>query len=240
MGEQVATTKRGKPAKSEGRSLTKDLILEAALALVDEIGLEKFSVRTLADRLSVYPAAIRWWIPTRNALLAEIINYSYRELELSNTDIEWRQWLRLLFEGQRAVVRRHPNIGPLLSSQLLSNAGMDLDFVEKILLVLERAGFKDEKLLEAFDVVIAGALGFVAMEFAAAPADDEASFKAQIQDRLAEADEDRFPLIARHRERLSNRHFIVRWENGSAVPLDSSFDAFVYTIVEGLRLLLSR
>jgi len=56
MGEQVATTKRGKPAKSEGRSLTKDLILEAALALVDEIGLEKFSVRTLADRLSVYPA----------------------------------------------------------------------------------------------------------------------------------------------------------------------------------------
>ena len=117
---------------------------------------------------------------------------------------------------------------------------MDLDFVEKILLVLEGAGFKDERLLEAFDIVIAGALGFVAMEFAATPADDEAGFKEQMQQRLEKANESRFPLIARHRERLSNRHFILRWENGSSVPLDSSFDAFVYTIVEGLRLLLSR
>ena len=102
----MAATRRGKPAKSESRGLTKDLIVQGALALVDEIGLEKFSVRTLAERLSVYPAAIRWWVPTRNALLAEIVNYSYREVTLADTEIDWKEWIRQLFVSQREVVRR--------------------------------------------------------------------------------------------------------------------------------------
>ena len=236
----MAATRRGKPAKSESRGLTKDLIVQGALALVDELGLEKFSVRTLAERLSVYPAAIRWWVPTRNALLAEIVNYSYREVTLADTEIDWKEWIRQFFVSQREVMRRHPNIAPLLASQLLSNAGADLVMVEKTLVVLDRAGFTGERLLEAFDVVIAGALGFVAMEFAAAPSDDEADFQGQMRTRIDEVDGALFPMIARHRYALRNRHFILRWENGSTVPLDASFDAFTFTIIEGLRLLLTR
>ena len=236
----MAATRRGKPAKNEDRGLTKDIILEGALALVDEIGLEKFSVRTLAERLSVFPSAIRWWVPTRNELLSEIVNYSYREVNLADLDVDWKQWIRNLFESHRDVVRQHPNIAPLLASQLLSNAGTDFVLVEKILIVLDRAGFSDENILKAFDVVIAGALGFVAMEYAAVPEDDEGEFQGRIRRRIDEMDDGDFPMIARHRNALRNRHFILRWENGSTVPLDASFEAFTYTIVEGLRLLLTR
>ncbi len=232
--------RRGKPAKNEARGLTKEIVLEGALALVDEVGLERFSVRTLAERLSVYPAAIRWWVPTRDALLAEVVNFSYRDVRLAEPSSEWRTWIHQFFVAHRNVIRRHPNVGPLLASQLLSNAGTDLEIVERLLAVLSLAGFRGERLFQAFDIVIVGAIGFVAMEFAAPPGDDESGFRKTMQERISALDAEEFPLITRHRDQLANRHFVLRWENGSTMPLDASFEAFVYTITEGLRLLMTR
>lgn len=54
-------------------SLTVSGIVAAALDLLDHKGLLAFSVRDLANRLNVYPAAIDWHVASRNHLLALMV-----------------------------------------------------------------------------------------------------------------------------------------------------------------------
>lgn len=232
--------RRGAPKRSEDRSLSRETILAEALALVDEVGLDKFSIRTLSQRLNVFPAAIYWWIPTRNAIFAELVNYVVRDVVPDEATSDWKEWLAELFRGHRAIIFQHPNIAPLLISQLLSNAGANFALVDRILGVLSTAGFSGEKLYQAYDIVITAKVGFVSMELAAVPEADSYDFQRVMEETIDGFSPDIYPHLCEHRDELRNRHFITRWENGVTVPLDASFEAFVYAIIEGLRQLLTR
>ena len=48
------------------------------------------------------------------------------------------------------------------------------------------------------------------------------------------ADPEQFPLAAALMPKLLNRSFILRWDNGSAVPLDDGFEIFVESFIAGL------
>jgi len=215
-------------------------VLEAATAMIDEVGIERFSVRALAERLGVFPAAIYWYLPTRNAILAAVVNHCVRDIDPRTDPADWKAWLRELFYCYRAVVRRHPRIAPLMNSQLLSNAGADLGLIERILAVLDRAGFEGETLLAAYDIVITTTVGFVTMEHASPPAENSEAWAEHMRGVIDGLDEAAYPTLARHRAALANRHFVLRWENGVTVPLEASFEAYVYTVIEGLRQLLTR
>jgi TetR/AcrR family transcriptional regulator, tetracycline repressor protein len=41
--------------------------------------------------------------------------------------------------------------------------------------------------------------------------------------------------LARYLPRMANKAFIVRWSNGTEVPLDTSFDLFIDVIILGLE-----
>jgi TetR/AcrR family transcriptional regulator, tetracycline repressor protein len=43
------------------------------------------------------------------------------------------------------------------------------------------------------------------------------------------------PTLARYLPQLANKAFILRWSNGSKVPMDSSFELFVDVIIMGLE-----
>ncbi|QNK70658.1 tetracycline resistance transcriptional repressor TetR [Variovorax sp. PAMC26660] len=49
--------------------LDREVILEAALALLDEVGMDKLSTRLLAERLSVQQPALYWHFKNKRALL---------------------------------------------------------------------------------------------------------------------------------------------------------------------------
>jgi TetR/AcrR family tetracycline transcriptional repressor len=242
MARRVAVrrAKRGRPSSDSERSLSREMILDASVALIDEVGLEKFSVRELAQRLGVFPATIHWHLSTRNELLASTVNHILSELAPPPSHDDWKAWLTALFRETRRVVQRHPNIAPVITSQLLSNAGADFKLVDRILEVLEGAGFRGANLLAAYDVVVTGKLGFVAMEFAALPSEDRPGWTRVMRQTVEGLPETAYPHIERYKAALANKHFILRWENGVTVPLDASFEAYVYVIIEGLRQLLTR
>ncbi|GBQ96449.1 putative transcriptional regulator, TetR family [Gluconacetobacter liquefaciens] len=231
-----AKARRGRPKQEN--SLTKENILQEAVALIDEIGLEQFSVRTLAKRLGVFPRAIYWHLSNKNALLSAVVNHCTQGVDPRTPPSDWKGWIAELLHSYRSVVRRHPRIAPLIASQLLSNRGADLMLADRLLGVLEGAGFIGEKLLSAFDVVIAAQLGFVTMEHAALPEDDYADWAESMRETVADIDETSYPHLARYRESLANRHFILRWENGITVPLDTSFNRYVFVVIQGLEHLL--
>lgn len=236
----MTASARGRPGRDSAKQLSRELILDEALAMIDEAGIDGFSVRALAEKMGVYPGAVYWYLPTRNALFAAVVNHALRDVSPEADPDDWKAWLRDLFHCHRNVIRRHPAIAPLISSQMLSNTGANIELIERLLDVLSRAGFKGEKLYAAYDIVISTTVGFVTMEFSSKPSNEHDDWASDIQKMIADIDEDAHPVLHRHKDALANRHFVLRWENGEQRPMDASFEAYVYTVIEGLRQLLTR
>jgi TetR/AcrR family tetracycline transcriptional repressor len=237
---QLKTTpRRGRPPASAD-ALTRDKIIAAALEHLDKSGLQAFSVRDVAKALGVYPAAVYWHIPTRNALLADMVAHVLRDLNPKPGISVWQDWLRALFKGYRQAVLKHPNIAPLIGAQLVSNASMDFKLMERMLEILSQAGFRDRKLIEAFNVVIAAQVGFVTLEFAPAPAEDASNWEDEMRRLIGSVDAGTYPLLAKHLPAMANRSFTLRWQNGTQVSFERHFLAYVETVIAGLERMAAR
>lgn len=77
--------------------LDSEVILEAALALLDEVGMDKLSTRLLAERLGVQQPALYWHFKNKRALLdamnGEILRRAH-ERRLPLPDESWDAFLR--------------------------------------------------------------------------------------------------------------------------------------------------
>lgn len=219
--------------KSTRPELGRELIVSEALALIDEKGLAKLSMRALATRLSVYPSAIYWYVGSRNGLLAAIVEYVLADILPRSDEADWRNWVLNLMQSYRKAVMRHANTAPLLGADLASNLGVDVDVVDRLLRVLEKAGFNGDLLMNAYNSVMAGMIGFVTLELSATPAD--AQWVDELQNRFRQADPTRFPTIARLAGEMGNRAFVVRWVSGKAAPLDAAFESFGNALLLGLE-----
>jgi len=197
-------------------------------------------VRKLARTLDVYPTAIYWYVPNRNAILAAVVDHALHDILPAAPSDDWRGWLRQLFHRYREGVRRHPNVAALAGAQLISNGGMRPQLIDQILTVLDSAGFQGADLRHAYNVVIAVMTGFVTMEFAPQPADDVPAWRDSVRNTFRSADAETYPVLARYLPDLENQAFVVRWQNGVDAPLDDSFDAYVDVAVHGLEMLASR
>jgi len=239
MAPTMKTTSPPKP-RSAGRpagggELTKQRIAEVALALIDEFGIGAFSMREVAARLGVYPATVHWHVSTREALLAEVAAAVMASVAPPAGKLEWQAWIAELFRRCRDAVRRHPNVAQLLGAQLVSNGSLPTELVEGVLAALTEAGFEGEPLLEAYNCVIAAMLGFLTMEFSPLPADNTQAWAEELRERVHTIRPLDHPVLARNLPLLANKAFIVRWDNGTTVPLDSSFERHIQMTIDGLE-----
>jgi TetR/AcrR family tetracycline transcriptional repressor len=223
----------GRPAG--GGALSKRRVAEAALAHIDEFGLGAFSMREIAARLGVYPATVHWHVSTREALLAEVAAMVMSDVTPPPGKQAWQEWIAELFRRCRAAVRRHPNVAQLLGAQLVSNGSLPIELVEGVLATLVEAGFEGQPLLEAYNCVIAAMLGFVTMEFSPLPSDNTQAWAEELRERVHTIRPLDHPVLTRNLPLLANQAFIVRWDNGTAVPLDSSFERHIQIVIDGLE-----
>jgi len=187
----------------------------------------------------VYPRAVYWYVADRDALLSEVVGYALRDVYLPASNESWQEWLRNLFYHYRDAVRQHPNIAPLIGASLHSPAALVPEAIERILTVLSGAGFADDQLADVYNVVIAAQVGFVTLELATLPTEDTDTWRQDQKRRIGTIDVLRYPMLGRYLPSLANRAFILRWTNGTEVPLDTSFARFVDVIIEGLAQILA-
>jgi AcrR family transcriptional regulator len=228
----------GRPAG--GGALSKQRITEAALAHIDEFGLGAFSMREIAAQLGVYPATVHWHVSTREALLAEVAAAVMAGVTPPPDKRTWQEWIAELFRRCRAAVRRHPNVAQLLGAQLVSNGSLPIELVEGVLAALCEAGFEGQSLLEAYNCVIAAMLGFVTMEFSPLPSDNTQAWAEELRERVHTIRPLDHPVLTRNLPLLANQAFIVRWDNGTTVPLDSSFERHIQITIDGLEAFVRR
>lgn len=233
---------RGRPPKDSADGLTREQIVKTALELIDEKGLETFSLRDAARKLNVYPTALYWhFAGGRNAVLAEVATIAFHDVAPPFPPQEdWRGWLRGLLERYRQSLQRHPNIAPLLGAQLVSNSGINPLLVEQILAALKAGGFEAPRIVDAYNAVVAAMIGYVTLELAPMPDDDPVDWAAELEDRVRALPAEDYPLLVEHLDLLSNKAFIVRWQSGRVNPLTGGFELYVDMVIAGLEGILSR
>lgn len=147
-------------ASSKSRALTRDIILSAALELVDDAGLSALSLRSLGKRLGVSQAAFYRHFPDKAALLEGICEQLWRLtydrfLALvqgaddvhddaapgaSDQALQAQEYIRQYANCLRATLQDHPNTVILLMTHPISTPEQ-LSLLAGVLASLARSGF---------------------------------------------------------------------------------------------------
>ncbi len=230
--KKTASRRKGAP---EAAVLDPTMIVQATLDLINQEGLDAFSLRSLAKRLGVFPTAIYWHVPSRNELLSRAVALALENVVPSRRNPDWRAQLRNVLSRIRKAIQRNPNIAPLVGPQMVTNAHTSLRMVEEILHVLDQANCRGINMVAGFNFIIASIVGFTTQEFAPLPESDAGEWQEQIKDRLNSVDKKRFPTLAANVDDLATRAFIVRYQSGVEHPLDETFDLFLTAVIGGVE-----
>jgi AcrR family transcriptional regulator len=126
--------------------LTRELVLSAALELVDAEGLDALTMRRLGQVLGRDPMSLYRYAENRAALLDGVSELVLNELAIFPADPYWKAQLRRIAHDLRLLALRHPNVIPLLVTRPLSTPlGLrplgTVRPLEQILALLIDAGF---------------------------------------------------------------------------------------------------
>jgi AcrR family transcriptional regulator len=89
------------------KPLSRARVLQAAVALADEAGLEAFSMRGLAQKLGVVPMALYKHVANKEELLDGMVDIVFSEIELPSGDLDWRSAMRRRAISTREALKRH-------------------------------------------------------------------------------------------------------------------------------------
>jgi len=144
--------------------LDRDAVLDAALELAEESGLETVSLRRIAERLGVTPMALYRHVESKDDLLDGIADLLYSELDLPDRTGDWWEGLAGLARSTRAVLLAHPWAAPLFARPLAGPYAHALD--EALRDALLRAGFSGAEARELHDQLSNMVFALVAPELA--------------------------------------------------------------------------
>jgi hypothetical protein len=109
--------------------------------------------------------------------------------------------------------------------------------VERVLRVLDRAGFRGQDLLDAANAYIGYVAGYIALELSIAGQPLDPDTGDQIRDRFGNLDPQLFPLLTAHADELTDRVFGCRVE---ATQLETGFWFGLERLIDGFQAHLSR
>jgi TetR/AcrR family tetracycline transcriptional repressor len=191
----MATTEK----QAAAPRLSKAAVVQRALALADELGLEALTIRRLAQELGVTPMALYWHFRSKEELLAGLGDQVWAEIDV-NVDpaADWPAQLRSLIESLVAVLRAHPSASQLLLGAQKLHGEASIMVTEKALAVLARGGFTPEQASEIARSALWAGLTLVMSEPGFDPAgtpEERTEVMRQSRIRLAMLPPDRFPCV---------------------------------------------
>src|SRR4249920_210917 len=145
----------GDAAANGSGKITREVVLAAALEIIDRDGADGLSMRRLARALGRDPMILYRHAPNKAALLDGVAETVLAQLHVDPADPDWAAQLRTVARDYRALALAHPNAVPLLVTRPLATplglrpAGT-LRPLEDILALLTRAGFSGPDALHVY------------------------------------------------------------------------------------------
>jgi AcrR family transcriptional regulator len=191
------------PGPEAKKRLSRELVLSAALTLVDAEGLDALTMRRLGQELGRDPMSLYRYAENRAALLDGVSELVLNELAIFPNDPDWQAQLRRIAHDLRHLALRHPNVVPLLVTRPLSTPlGLrplgTLRPLEQILSLLIDAGFSPADALHVYRAYYGYLYGHILnelQEFIVDPDENEALLRLGLH-RLPPKDFPRLRALA--------------------------------------------
>jgi TetR/AcrR family tetracycline transcriptional repressor len=162
----TAETRSSRPGPR--RILTENEIMEAALDLLDEGGVNAASVRGIAARVGVAPNAVYTYFPDKAAVVKAIVEHLLGQVDLavfSDRSVPWRQRIESLALELRERLTAHPG-----AVNLMIGGPMDgpraLALNERLMEMLQDSGLDAQESARASYLLIVYVFGSIALEAA--------------------------------------------------------------------------
>jgi AcrR family transcriptional regulator len=142
-------------AANGGAKITLEVVLAAALALIDADGADALTMRRLARALDRDPMILYRHAPNKAALLDGVAETVLAQLSVDPADPDWAGQLRAVARRYRALALAHPNAVSLLVTRPLATPLAlrphgTLRPLEDVLVLLTRAGFSGSDALHIY------------------------------------------------------------------------------------------
>ena len=182
--------------ESRTNGLSRDEILQGALAVADEGGFDSLSMRNLAQKLGTAPMSLYRHVANKEDLLDGMIDIVFGEVPF-RSDGNWRSAMRQRAISMHDALRRHPwAIGEMESRRRAGPANLRYHN-DTMACLLEDAGFSFPMAVHAYSVMDSYIYGFAQQE-KALPGDIPAEAELR-RDAVLDANPDyteKYPYLA--------------------------------------------
>ena len=211
------------PRRKDVEPLARERIVDAAMRIIDDEGLDALSMRRLGAELGVNPMAAYYHVPNKAARYDLVVDAVMTGVDTSVIDpaAPLADQLKLAARAYRAAILAHPHAIPVLAARSLRSAAA-LRPVEPFLGILFAAGLTADEALAAVDAVaqyiLGGAVGYY-HHIVDSEAGEQREFEA--------LDPSEFPHMSRV---LAEGHYV-----GYEAEFEFGLDAIVRGLLGGPR-----
>jgi len=201
--------------------VNRTLVAQAALKLLNDVGLEQLTLRRLGTELQVQAATLYWHFKSKEELLDEMATMVLAEgaphLLPTRLSADWKAWAAAFGHGLRKTLLAYRNGARMVSGTELTNTDY-MKTAESIAQKLVDSGFSVRQAVVLLSTIYNYTLSFVMEEQAVFPRPNQRSPRYEIAHRNARLDLEELPLLR---------------QGGSIL-----FDKFDRRFKEGLNLIL--
>ncbi|THF76357.1 TetR/AcrR family transcriptional regulator [Cohnella fermenti] len=134
--------------KKQQPQISEDRILEASWELLGEDGIERFSLRRLADRLGIQAPSLYWYFKSKQKLYQRLANQVSKIIvEEFHAEGDWKEQLAGLAATVRNVLSRYPCSTQLMMMTLPHEPDI-IRFTNRMLLCVEATPLEQEQKMQ--------------------------------------------------------------------------------------------
>lgn len=151
-------------------ALDRRQIVQAALGLLDDVGLDGLTMRGLAKRLGIQAASLYWHVRDKQDLLGQMAEEICASMREPDRTLPWQQQLEALAQEYRRVLKSHRDAARVLAASGGPSGPHRLRLTEIVLRTLLDAGLDPQDAAYAGRLLNAYVVMFVTEEAQAASA----------------------------------------------------------------------
>jgi TetR/AcrR family tetracycline transcriptional repressor len=203
-----------RPRRVPRNTLSRDRIVDAALALLDEQGFDAVTMPSLAKRLGVGTMSLYRHVSDKDDLVDAVAARVLSGVAVPDGDPDdWKGRVVGYLRALRAATLAHPALSRILAERGLT-IGPVFDQLEAVHAALRAAGFSDAGAVRTFYALLTYVFGFVVWELPRVHLQPAAAYTAAWNDALDRLDPADYPTLRALREQLTTTASADQFEYG--------------------------
>jgi TetR/AcrR family transcriptional regulator, tetracycline repressor protein len=201
--------------------VNRDMVARAGLKLLNEVGLERLTLRLIAKELKIQAPTVYWHFKSKEELIDEmatvVLAQGARQLVPAKESADWTVWAAAFGGGLRKMLLAYRDGARVVAGSRLTNTEY-MKTVEQVGARLIDEGFTVRQTVVLLSTVYNYTLSFVMEEQAVFPRPNERSPQYDIAERNAKLDPKEFPILRQGGPILFDK-FDRRYKEGLALIL---------------------